>query len=69
MCFQALGTQSVLCSYPFEVSIGHFLPQKRKAPVFLKDDFLKDILFFFFCFILDNYLKVRGQYKDRERKW
>lgn len=52
MYFQALGTQSVLCSYPFEVSIGHFLPQKRKAPVLLKDDFLKDILFILAFFLI-----------------
>lgn len=52
MCFQALGAQSVLCSYPFEVSTGHFLPQKRKASVLLKDDCLKDKLFILVLFLI-----------------
>lgn len=52
MSFQALGTQSVLCSYDFEVSIGHFLPQKSKAPDFLKSGFLKDTLFSLTLFLI-----------------
>lgn len=52
MCFQALGAQSVLCSYPFEVSTGHLLPQKRKASVLLKAGYPKDILFILVLFLI-----------------
>lgn len=52
MCLQALRAQSVLRSYPFEVSTGHFLPQKRKASVLLKDGYLKDILFILVLFLI-----------------
>lgn len=57
MYFQALGTRSALSSSPFDVSIGHFLPQKKKKkklgemPVLLKYDFLKDILFILVLFL------------------
>lgn len=56
MYFQALGTRSALSSSPFDVSIGHFLPQKKKkklgeTPVLLKYDFLKDILFILVLFL------------------
>lgn len=66
MCFQALGAQSVLCSYAFEVSTGHFLPQKRKASVLLKDDYLKDILVILVLFLIIVISQRTAQGSEKE---